>query len=402
MHTKEEIFKLWQLYGTTHYPHFPIVPVSSYGIWVTDSDGNSYIDAMACYGAVNSGHCNQNLREAHFTQTGRLTATSGSFLNEPLVLAIKKLCEITGQERGFLMNTGAEAVESAIKIARKWGYKQKKVIVNKAKIIFCSGAFHGRTVVASSLLGNHANGLLFGPYAPGFVQIPFGDIGALEKQLRDSSDIVAFIVEPIQGEGGIIIPPRGYLKECENICKQHNVLLIADEIQTGLGRTGSVLACNHEKVVPDILLLGKALGGGIAPVSAILGRGDVMSILEPGDHGSTHGGIAPSAELALESISSMEKKNLPNRAKILGRLLIYELEKIDSPLIKDIRGVGLFVGIELTEGTDAFDICLRLLQHGVLTKDAHGVIRITPPLIITAAEIEELARRIKKCLESYK
>ncbi|MDR3491741.1 MAG: ornithine--oxo-acid transaminase [Gammaproteobacteria bacterium] len=387
-----------ELFGAHNYKPLPVVLTRGEGVYVWDTSGNRYIDMMSAYSAVSHGHCHPKLVNILTQQASKLAVVSRAFYSDKLGAFLKKLCELTGQDRALPMNTGAEAVETALKAARKWAYTVKKVPENAAEIIVCEGNFHGRTIaiVGMSTEPQYRSG--FGPFPPGFKQIPFGDVKALESAITPNT--AAFLVEPIQGENGIIVPPEGYLKACAAICKKNNVLLICDEIQTGMGRTGKFLASDHEGVKPDAVLLGKALGGGLLPVSAFLCRHDVMNVFTPGDHGSTFGGNPLASAVALGALNVLLEENLITQAESSGRYLFTALSKLHSPLIQEVRGKGLLVGLSIKPGyLSAHALCLMLLKLGVLTKDTHGtVIRLAPPLMITTDQIDTVVAAIAQVL----
>ena len=383
-----------------NYHPLPIVLTRGRGVFVWDESGRRYFDMMSAYSAVSHGHLHPRLVSAISKQLTQLSVVSRAFYTDKLAPFLQKACELTGQDKALPMNTGAEAVETAIKAARKWAYTVKGVENNKAEIITCEGNFHGRTItiVGFSTDDQYKDG--FGPFPDGFKNIPFGDSAALEAAITPNT--AAFMVEPIQGEGGIIVPPKGYLRECANICKKHNVLLICDEIQTGLGRTGKLLASDHDNVKPDGLILGKALGGGLLPVSMFLSRKDVMDVFTPGDHGSTFGGNPLASAVGLEALNVTVEKTLPEMSEKLGTHFMNELKSFNSPLIKEVRGKGLLIGIEITDGkVTAREICEKLMKNGVLTKETHEtVVRFAPPLVITQKELDDAIAIIKKTLES--
>ena len=385
-------------YGAHNYDPLPVTLVRGEGVYVWDEDGRRLLDMMSAYSAVSHGHCHPRLTRALAQQAGMLNVTSRAYRNDRLPLLFERLCEITGQEAVLPANTGLEAVEVAIKTARKWGAKVKGVPQEQVEIIACEGNFHGRSiaVLAMSSEPQYRDG--FGPFPPGFVRIPFADAQALERAITPRT--VAFLVEPIQGEGGIIVPPAGYLARCAEICRRHDVLFICDEVQTGLGRTGRMLACQHEQVKPDGLILGKALGGGLLPVSAFLARRDVMDVFRPGDHGSTFAGNALAAAVALAAIDVLLEERLPEHAAELGDYFVRQLRAIPSPLVREVRGKGLLIGVELKpEAVGARLVCEKLLERGVLTKDTHHtVVRFAPPLIITRAQIDEGLEIIREVL----
>ena len=383
----QSIIEIERRCGANNYAPLPVVLIRGEGVYVWDDKGQRYLDMMSAYSAVSHGHCHPALVAVLREQAGQLNTVSRAFYTDKLGHFLERVTSLTGLPRALPMNSGAEAVETAIKAARKWAYKVKGVPDNQAEIIVCAGNFHGRTttIVGMSSEPQYRDG--FGPFAAGFKVVPYGDIAALEKAITPNT--AAFLLEPIQGEAGIVIPPAGYLKAAEQLCRQHNVLLICDEIQTGLGRTGKLLACEHEGVKPDAVLLGKALGGGMLPVSLFLTRDEVMDVFTPGDHGSTFGGIALSAAVGLAAVNVLVNDGLIQNAETLGAYFLQQLRKISSPLIKEVRGKGLLIGIEVLPGVDAHDLVLALLPHGVLTKETHGtVIRLAPPLVITKEQID--------------
>ena len=381
-------------YCAQNYDPLPVVLTRGEGVYVWDDAGNRYLDMMSAYSAVSHGHAHPRLVDVVRRQAGLLSIVSRAFYTDKLGPFLKRACELTGQDRALPMNTGAEAVETALKAARKWALDVKGVKEGAAEIIACRGNFHGRTiaVVAMSSEAQYQRG--FGPFPPGFRLVDYGDAGKLEEAITPNT--AAFIVEPIQGEAGIVMPPVGYLKSCQEICRKHNVLLIADEIQTGLGRTGSFLACDHEGVVPDGLVLGKALGGGIMPVSMFLAREEVMNVFTPGDHGSTFGGNPLAAALGLEALNVLIEDQLSEASAANGEYLMNRLKDIDSPLIRDVRGRGLFIGMDIDPAQgSARRVCERLMQHGVLSKETHEtVVRLAPPLIITRTAIDSAIDKI--------
>lgn len=381
-----------------NYEPLPVVLVRGKGVFVWDENGKKYLDMMSAYSAVSHGHANPRLIEAAKSQIEKLTIVSRAYYTDRLGPFLERVCELTGQDMALPMNTGAEAVETAVKAARKWGYDVKGIVKDKAEIIACTGNFHGRTTVAITMSDVPQYQRGFGPFPPGFKLVPYGDAAALEKQI--TPETAAFLVEPVQGEGGIVLPPDGYLKKCEEICRKHKVLLIADEIQTGLGRTGTLLACNHENVVPDGLILGKALGGGIVPVSMFLAKREVMDVFTPGDHGSTFGGNPLASAVGLEALNILVDDNLSERSRELGDYLLQRLGKLDSPLISDIRGRGLFAGVEIDPalGT-AREVCEALMERGILSKETHEtVVRLAPPLVIDREQIDWAVDQIGEVL----
>jgi ornithine--oxo-acid transaminase len=395
---RQGVSELEWRYGAHNYDPLPVTLVRGEGVHVWDEHGRRLLDMMSAYSAVSHGHCHPRLTRVLAQQAGTLNVTSRAYRNDRLPLLFERLCEVTGQEAVLPANTGLEAVEVAIKAARKWGSKVKGVPQDEVEIIACEGNFHGRSIaiLAMSSEAQYRDG--FGPFPPGFVRIPFADTAALERAITPRT--AAFLVEPIQGEGGIIVPPSGYLARCAQICRRHDVLLICDEVQTGLGRTGRMLACDHEGVRPDGLVLGKALGGGLLPVSAFLARRDVMDVFRPGDHGSTFAGSPLAAAVALAAIDVLLDERLPEHAAELGDYFIRQLRAITSPLIREVRGKGLLIGVEFDrEAVSARVVCEKLLERGVLTKDTHHtVVRFAPPLIVTRAQIDEALVVIREVL----
>ncbi len=385
-------------YCAQNYRPLPVVLVRGEGVYVWDDTGKKYLDMMSAYSAVSHGHANPRLVRLVQEQVATLNIVSRAFYTDKLGLFLERVCELTGQDMALPMNTGAEAVETAIKAARKWAYTVKGVARDKAEIITCNGNFHGRTIAIIAMSDEPQYQEGFGPFPPGFRRVDYGDIDALKAAINENT--AAFLVEPIQGEGGIIVPPQGYLKAAEQLCREHNVLLIADEIQTGLGRTGKVLACEHDDVHPDGLILGKALGGGILPVSMFLARRDVMEVFKPGDHGSTFGGNPLAASVGLEALNILIEDNLAEHSAEMGEYLLAELATIDSPLIKDLRGRGLFIGIEIEPSlATAREVCEALMDRGLLSKETHDtVVRLTPPLVIRKTEIDWAITQIRAVL----
>ena len=385
-------------YCAHNYHPLPVVLTHGEGVYVWDDAGNKYLDMMSAYSAVSHGHANPRIVKVVRDQVGTLNIVSRAFYTDKLGPFLAKACELTGQDMALPMNTGAEAVETAIKAARKWAYTVKGVADDKAEIIACSGNFHGRTTTIIAMSDEPQYRAGFGPFAPGFRIVEYGSIDALEAAINENT--AAFLVEPIQGEGGIIVPPQGYLKAAEALCRKHNVLLIADEIQTGLGRTGKLLACEHEDVVPDGLILGKALGGGIFPVSMFLARKEVMNVFRPGDHGSTFGGNPLGAAIGLEALNLLVEDRLAERSAELGDYLLAELRTIDSPLIRAVRGRGLFIGLEIERSLgSARAVCEGLMKRGLLSKETHEtVVRLAPPLVIEKRDIDWALQQIREVL----
>ena len=388
-------------YGARNYDPLPVVLSRGEGAWLWDEDGKRYLDMLSAYSAVSFGYGHPKLVKALSDQAARLAVTSRAFFSDRLPPFLAKLCEVTGMDRALPMSTGAEGVETAIKCARKWAYTVKGVPDGQAEIITCAGNFHGRTstIVGFSTEAQYRHH--FGPFSGGFVHVPFGDAGALERAITPNT--AAFLVEPVQGEAGIIVPTDGYLTEAARICKAHNVLLIVDEVQTGLGRTGKVLAIHHEGVRPDAIILGKALGGGLIPVSAFCGRAEVLDVFKPGDHGSTFGGNALGATVGLAALEVLEEEKLAERAATLGAYLLEKLRAIASPVITDVRGKGLLIGLELDpKKVTARAFVETLLRHGVLSKDTHGTVaRFAPPLIVAREDLDWAVERIREALAEY-
>ncbi len=393
--------QLEKRYAAHNYNPLPVVLTRGAGIHLWDEDGKRYIDMMGAYSAVSHGHSHPRLVAALTEQANRLAVPSRAYYTDRLGPFLEKACHMTGMPKALPMNSGAEAVETAIKAARKWGYTVKGIPAGKAEIIACNGNFHGRTltVIAMSTEPQYRYG--FDPFAPGFIHIPYNDVDALERAITPNT--AAFLLEAIQGEAGIIVPTSGYLKQCAEICRRHNVLLICDEIQTGLGRTGKVLACEHEAVRPDGLTLGKALGGGLLPVSLFLAREDVMDVFRPGDHGSTFGGNPLACAVGLEALKVLEDERLVENAAKLGPYFMDQLKKIHPSVVTDVRGKGLFVGIAIDPArVSARAVCIKLMEGGVLSKETHEtVVRLAPPLIITKDEIDEAVEIINKVLLSF-
>jgi len=392
--------ELEQHYCAHNYHPLPVVLSRGEGVWLWDTDGRQYLDMMSAYSAVSFGHSHPKLVAALTEQANKLAITSRAFYSDKLGPFLQLLCEMTGMDRALPMNTGAEGVETAIKAARKWGHKVKGINDNRAEIIVCDGNFAGRTttIVGFSSEPQYRDG--FGPFAPGFVSVPFGDATALEAAITENT--AAFIVEPIQGEGGIIVPPARYLAKCREICTRHNVLLICDEVQTGLGRTGRLLACDHDDIKPDGLVLGKALGGGLLPVSAFLARADVMDVFKPGDHGSTFGGNPLAAAVGAAALTLLRDERLVERAQTMGARLKEGLRATRHPAIVDVRGRGLLIGLELDPAkVQARQFCEALMAAGILSKETHHtVVRFAPPLIIDEEQIDRALFVIRRTLEA--
>ena len=368
------------------------------GIWVYDVEGKRYLDMLSSYSALNQGHCHPKIIKTLSEQIEKLTLTSRAFHNDQFGPFCKYLCELTKKDKVLLMNTGAEAVETAIKAARKWGYLKKNVKENCAEIIVCENNFHGRTTTIIGFSSEEQYRFGFGPYMPGFKMIPYDDIDALESAINPNT--VGFLVEPIQGEGGVLVPNDGYLKKASELCKKHNVLFILDEIQTGLGRTGKLFAYEYENAVPDILILGKALGGGFYPVSAICANNEIMDVFTPGDHGSTFGGNPLACAVAKTALEIIIEEKLADKAHTMGEYFMSQLKAIKSPYINEVRGKGLLIGIEIKkEAGKARGFCEKLMQEGILAKETHDyVIRFAPPLIINKEDLDWALTKINKIL----
>ncbi|MFI5230700.1 MAG: ornithine--oxo-acid transaminase [Gemmatimonadales bacterium] len=381
-------------FGARNYDPLPVVLARGEGSWLADVDGNRYLDLMSAYSAVSFGHAHPRIVAALVAQAQQLGVTSRAYHNDELPFLLERLAQLTGLDRALPSSGGAEAVETAIKAARKWGYKIKGIAEGRAEIIGCHGNFHGRTITATGLSTEPQYRDGFGPFPPGLLAIPYGDADALAKAITPRT--AAFLVEAIQGEGGIVVPPPGYLARCRQICRDHHVLLICDEIQTGLGRTGRFLASEYEGVKPDGVILGKALGGGLLPVSAFVATDDVMQVFHPGDHGSTFGGNPLAAAVAMASLDVLFEENLIERSAALGAWLLSELQDLRSHVVCDVRGRGLFVGIEVdARYTTARPVIDRLLARGILSKDTHGtVVRIAPPLNFPLVDLEWAIREI--------
>ena len=393
----QELVDLENEFGAHNYHPLDVVLERAEGIWVYDVEGRRYMDCLAAYSAVNQGHCHPKILKTLIEQAGKITLSSRAFRNDQLPLLCKELHELTGFEMVLPMNSGAEAVETALKAARKWGYKVKGIPEDKAEIIVCAGNFHGRTVTVVSLSSNEQYRDGFGPFTPGFKIIPYGDIEALRKAMTPNT--CAFLVEPIQGEAGIVIPPAGYLHEAAEICSKQNALLMLDEIQSGLGRTGKLFAYMHEGITPDVLMIGKALAGGFYPVSAVLASKEILGVFRPGDHGSTFGGSPLGCAVARTALRVLIDEKMVERSAELGAYFLSQLQAIRSTAIKEVRGKGMWIGIELNSLARPY--CEALKEEGILCKETHDrVIRIAPPLIITREEIDWAMEGIAKVLEA--
>ncbi|MBW1835797.1 MAG: ornithine--oxo-acid transaminase [Deltaproteobacteria bacterium] len=384
--------------GAHNYKPLDVVLNRGKGIWVWDVEGRKYLDCLSSYSAVNQGHCHPEIQRAMVAQAEKLTLTSRAFRNDQLGLFYQEICELTNSHKVLPMNSGAEAVETVIKAVRKWGYQIKGVPENQAEVIVCANNFHGRTITIVGFSTDESSREGFGPFTPGFKIIPFGDAKLLKEAITPNT--VGFLVEPIQGEAGVIIPPEGYLKEVKQICRQNNVMLILDEIQTGLGRTGKLLAEEHDGIEADLTLIGKALSGGFYPVSAVLSNSEVMDVLKPGEHGSTFGGNPLACAVARTALKVLVEEGMIENAALMGTYFLEGLKQIKSPLIKEIRGKGLLIGLEFfSEAGGARSYCLKLMEKGLLCKETHdNIIRFAPPLVIVKDEIDWVLERIATVL----
>ena len=394
----QNFIELEDQFGANNYAPLDVVLARGQGVWVEDVDGKRYLDCLSAYSAVNQGHCHPRITQTLIEQASRLQLTSRAFRNDQLGAFYQKICNLTGYEMALPMNTGAEAVETALKAARKWGYTKKGIPEGKAEIVTCAGNFHGRTITIISFSTDPQYRAGYAPYTPGFLTIPYGDVEALRTAIGPNT--AGFLVEPIQGEGGINVPPAGYLRDAKRICEEQGVLFIADEIQTGLGRTGKLLACDHENVKPDILILGKALAGGAYPVSVTLASRDVLGVFQPGDHGSTFGGNPLGCAVAQTALEVLMDEGLIENSAEMGTYFQEKLRAIPSPHVKEVRGMGLLVGVELKpEAGGGRRFCEALQALGVLAKTAHPhVIRFAPPLIITREDLDWALERISEVL----
>lgn len=400
--TSQKAIELEEKFGAHNYHPLPVVLHRGEGVYVWDVDGNRYYDFLSAYSAVNQGHCHPRIVQAMIDQASRLTLTSRAFHNDILGEYEQFMTELFGYDKLLPMNTGVEGGETAVKLARRWGYDVKGVEKYKAKILFVEGNFWGRTLSAISTSKDPSSYEGFGPFMPGFEVIPYNNLPALEKALEDPN-VVGFMLEPIQGEAGVVVPDDGYLKKAFDLCKSKQVLFIADEVQTGIARTGKMLACDHEGVRPDILILGKALSGGLLPVSAVLADDEIMLTIKPGEHGSTYGGNPLACKVAMEAMKVVIDEDLAGNAERLGNILREELKKIKSDRITTVRGKGLLNAIVIKEkdGIDAWDVCLRLKDNGLLAKPTHGdIIRFAPPLVITDEQLGECISIIRRTIES--
>lgn len=396
----KEIIDIEDRFGAHNYHPIPVVIARGKGIFVWDIEGKKYYDFLSAYSALNQGHCHPKIINALKKQAEILTLTSRAFFNDKLGEYEKFVSEFFGYDMLLPMNTGAEGVETAIKLSRKWGYEKKGIKSNRAKIVVCENNFHGRTIGVISASTDSDCTENFGPFLPGFIKIPYNNPEALEEILKKNGDeVCAFLVEPIQGEAGVIVPDEGYLKKTFEICKKYNALFVADEIQTGIGRTGRLLACDYEKVKPDILILGKAISGGVLPVSAVLANRDIMLVIKPGQHGSTFGGFPLACVVAKAALQVIQNENLTENAEKLGKIFRAEMKKIDSSLIELVRGKGLLNAIVISpsDNLEAWDICIKLAENGLLCKPTHkNIIRFAPPLTITESQLSDAIKIIKK------
>ena len=403
MKTPSEYISLEDKYGAHNYHPLPVVLAKGEGVFVWDVEGKRYFDFLSSYSAVNQGHCHPKIVDALKKQADVLTLTSRAFYNDTLGDYEKYITEYFGYQKVLPMNTGAEAVETALKLCRKWSYQQKGLAPDSAKIIVCDGNFHGRTTTIISFSNDPDARDEFGPYTPGFINIPYNDLDALKEALKDTN-IAGFMVEPIQGEAGVFVPDEGYLKSAYNLCKKANVLFIADEVQTGIARTGKLLAVDHEDVKADILILGKAISGGVFPVSAVLADDEVMMCIRPGEHGSTFGGNPLANKVAIAALEVVKEERLSENAERLGKILRRELSNFENDMITLVRGKGLLnaIVIKPKNGKEAWDVCLKLRDNGLLAKPTHGdIIRFAPPLVITEEQLMDCIAIIKKTILSF-
>ena len=401
--TSNDLIKLEEKYGAHNYHPLPVVLAKGKGPFMWDVEGKQYYDFLSAYSAVNQGHCHPKIVQALYDQAQTLTLTSRAFYNDALGPYEEYITKYFGYDKLLPMNTGAEADETALKICRKWAYDKKGIPEGQAKIIVCEGNFHGRTIAIVYMSTDPDAKDGFGPYTPGFITIPYNDLNALAKALEDKN-VAGFLVEPIQGEAGVFVPDEGFLAKAYNMCKEKNVLFIADEVQTGIARTGKLLACDHENVRPDVLILGKALSGGVFPVSAVLADDEIMLCIKPGQHGSTFGGNPIAAKVAIAALEVVKEEKLAERAEYLGNIFREEIGKIDSPMIELVRGKGLLnaVVIRPTNGKEAWDVCLEMAKNGVLAKPTHGhIIRFAPPLVISEEELRDAISLIRKSILAF-
>ena len=403
--TSQDFMEMEAQYGAHNYHPLPVVLAKGKGAKVWDVEGKEYYDFLSAYSAVNQGHCHPAILKAMAEQAERLTLSSRAFYNDALGPWEKYVTEYFGYDKVLPMNTGAEADETALKLARRWGTMCKGIPNDEVTIVCCEGNFHGRTITIITMSNDPDSYANYGPLTPGFIRIPYNDPDALEKVLaKDGKKIAGFLLEPIQGEAGVYVPDEGYLKKCYDICKKYNVLFMADEVQCGIARTGKMLACDHEGVRPDILILGKALGGGVVPVSAVLCDDYIMMNIKPGEHGSTFGGNPVAARVSIAALQVIKDEHLMENAERLGKIFREEIMKINHPMIQKVRGKGLLnaVIIKPMNGKEAWDVCLKMRDNGVLAKPTHQhIIRFAPPLVITEAELRDAIERIKKSIMSF-
>jgi len=401
--TSEDAIALEEKHGAHNYHPLPVVLSRGEGVHVWDVEGKKYYDFLSAYSAVNQGHCHPKIIEALNKQAQKLTLTSRAFYNNVLGEFEEYITSYFGYDKVLPMNTGVEGDETAIKLCRKWGYEKKGIPENEAKIIVCEGNFHGRTITIISMSTDPESYKGYGPYTPGFIKIPYNDTEKLKKELEDPN-VAGFLVEPIQGEAGVYVPDEGFLKKAYDLCKENNVLFIADEVQTGIARTGKMLACDHESVRPDILILGKALSGGVFPVSAVLADDDIMLCIRPGEHGSTYGGNPIASKVAIAALEVIKEEKLMENAERLGEIFRSELKKLTSEMVEAVRGKGLLnaIVIQPKNGKTAWDVCVALKDNGLLAKPTHEhIIRFAPPLVITEKQIMEAVQIIKKTIEEF-
>ena len=401
--TSKDYMKREEQFGAHNYHPLPVVLDKGKGVFVWDVEGRKYYDFLSAYSAVNQGHSHPKIIKALTQQAKKLTLTSRAFFNSVLGEYEEYVTKYFGYEKVLPMNTGAEAVETAIKLCRKWAYNKKGVPDNQAKIIVCENNFHGRTVTIVSMSSDPDAKKDYGPYTPGFVTVPYNDLDALEKELQDPN-VAGFLVEPIQGEAGVNVPDEGYIKKAYELCKKNNVLFMADEVQTGIARTGKLLACEHEGVRPDILILGKAISGGVYPISAVLADDDVMLTIKPGEHGSTFGGNPVAAKVAIAALDVIKEEKLAENAERLGKIFRDEFKNIQSEMISAVRGKGLLNAVVITpkDGKTAWDVCVGMKEHGVLAKPTHGdIIRFAPPLVINEKQLRDAMEKIKETFKEF-
>jgi len=401
--TSQEYMNRESRFGAHNYHPLPVVLEKGEGVHVWDVEGKKYYDFLSAYSAVNQGHCHPKIIEALNKQAQKLTLTSRAFYNNVLGEFEEYITSYFGYDKVLPMNTGVEGDETAIKLCRKWGYEKKGIPENEAKIIVCEGNFHGRTITIISMSTDPESYKGYGPYTPGFIKIPYNDTEKLKKELEDPN-VAGFLVEPIQGEAGVYVPDEGFLKKAYDLCKENNVLFIADEVQTGIARTGKMLACDHESVRPDILILGKALSGGVFPVSAVLADDDIMLCIRPGEHGSTYGGNPIASKVAIAALEVIKEEKLMENAERLGEIFRSELKKLTSEMVEAVRGKGLLnaIVIQPKNGKTAWDVCVALKDNGLLAKPTHEhIIRFAPPLVITEKQIMEAVQIIKKTIEEF-